>query len=437
MLAFLLVTTGCATKPGMIDDLKCLPQDAGLYHGLESNTPLLSIEARAKQFTHFVKKHFAPWEGGCWLPGPKQAFWAVDLFRVRHIFGQNTLPRDPKWIETMAIRSNMETYPTLNRPCIAVNNTSLRALPTHEPVFYDFSKAGEGYPFDYAQNSLVLAGTPLRALHTSKDKAWVLVQSRLAHGWIPVTDMAWVSEEIRRTYNAPAFIAMTQDHVSVVDTKGLYCHMAHIGTVLPLAQRPTQGPFEVLVPLRNAQGEAELTTARISRDHAAIMPFPPTPAMFAQIANAMLNRPYGWGGLYEDRDCSATMLDLLSGFGIYLPRNSRQQYMAGPRTGLKGLGRHAKEQAILKNATPFLTLIRMPGHVMLYIGSHEGKSVVLQSLWGVRTSLFGKSGRHVIGRTVITTLTPGMELWNAASQTANPLDRVSGMRSLTLLPPHP
>ncbi|MDD4365074.1 MAG: hypothetical protein PHF19_04965, partial [Synergistales bacterium] len=41
----------------------------------------------------------------------------------------------------------------------------------------------------------------------------------------------------------------------------------------------------------------------------------------------------------------------------------------------------------------------------------EGKPLVFHSLWGLRTlDDGGKAGRHIIGRTVITTLEPGREL---------------------------
>lgn len=436
VLLFVLLLPACSTRPGMIRDLQTLPQEAGTFHGLAPDKPLLGPGTQAALYADFLRRHFSPWTGKCGELPADHAFWALDRFAKKHLFGQNTLERGPEWLARMRALSQVENYPSLHgmggggRPCIAVANTSMRALPTQEPAFYNFAKAGEGYPFDYAQNSLVLAGTPLRALHMSADKAWVLVQSRFAFGWIPVRDMGWTDENFQRRFNAPALAAMTRDRVPVADRDGRFCCTGQVGMILPLAERPGKTGFSVLVPRRDATGNAVLTTAHVAADHAALMPFAPTPAMFAEVADAMLGRAYGWGGMYEDRDCSATTMDLLAGFGIYLPRNSFQQYEAGLHTELGSLGRTAKEQAIMDNAVPFLTLIRSPGHIMLYIGTHDGRPVVLHSMWGVKTSFMGEPGRHVIGRTVITTLEPGMELWNAADMHANPLDRVYGMRLL-------
>ncbi len=434
LLALFILVSGCATTPGMIRDLQTLPQDAGAYHGKNPDKPLIGAGTQAVLFADFLRHHFSPWTRERNTLTADQVFWALDRFQKKHLFGQNTLERGPEWLKRMRTLSRVSAYPSLDRACIAVVNTSMRALPTQEPAFYDFTMAGEGYPFDYVQNSLVLAGTPLRAMHMSADKAWVLVQSRFAFGWVPVRNIGWADETFCKRFNAPAMVAMTRDRVSIADQDGRFCCMGEVGTILPLAERPDRNGFSVLVPLRDAHGNAMLTTARISRNDAALMPFAPTPAMFAKIANTMMGRPYGWGGLYGDRDCSATTMDLLSGFGIYLPRNSNQQYEAGLHTDLGSLGRDAKKQAIMDNAIPFLTLIRSPGHIMLYIGTRDGSPVIMHSMWGVKTLVFGKSGRHVVGRTVITTLEPGMELWNAADMSANPLDHVYGMRILNASP---
>lgn len=52
---------------------------------------------------------------------------------------------------------------------------------------------------------------------------------------------------------------------------------------------------------------------------------------------------------------------------------------------------------------------------MLYIGDKNGEPLVMHNMWGVRTWEFPffTSGRNVVGKTVITTLEPGVELFNA------------------------
>ena len=78
------------------------------------------------------------------------------------------------------------------------------------------------------------------------------------------------------------------------------------------------------------------------------------------------------------------------------------QAMAGPE----------KERVLLEQGRPFLTLVHIPGHIMLYVGRHDGRAAVLHNYWGVHTLTAGKPDRHVLGRCVITTLRPGLELPN-------------------------
>lgn len=427
LLAALVAVSACSTRPGMVRDLEVLPQEAGAFHNLPPQEALIQPADQARLFADFLKKQFAPWRTGLSNPSPEMMFWAIDTYKNKKIYGQNKLRYPQEWMARMEALSDVAHYPSMSRPAITVKKAFLRTLPTLEPMFYDFSKAGEGFPFDYGQNSLVLPATPIRALHMSADRAWVLVRSRHAFGWLPANEVAWVDEDFMRRFNAPGFITFTKDKTVVLDSGGSYRFTAEIGTILPLSRQPGKDHFSTLIPVRTANGNAALRHAIISKDVAAPAPLPATPRQFAALADQMLGRPYGWGGLYGDRDCSATVMDLMASFGIYLPRNSSQQYKAGHTVELGHLGRRAKLQAIRENAIPFMTLIRAPGHIMLFIGTWEGHPVVLHSTWGVKTRFFGSEGRHIIGRTVITTLQPGKELWDIARHKGNVLDQVYGM----------
>jgi cell wall-associated NlpC family hydrolase len=47
------------------------------------------------------------------------------------------------------------------------------------------------------------------------------------------------------------------------------------------------------------------------------------------MANELIGEAYGWGGLYQNRDCSAMVRDMFSPFGIWLPRHSEDQAREG------------------------------------------------------------------------------------------------------------
>ena len=134
----------------------------------------------------------------------------------------------------------------------------------------------------------------------------------------------------------------------------------------------------------------------------------------ARMANELINEPYGWGGLYGNRDCSAMIRDLFAPFGIWLPRHSEDQVKeAGYYIDLKGLTPKQKEKIIIEKGIPYLTILWRKGHVMLYIGAQNGQALIFHNIWGIKTKdLRGREGRKIIGQAVITTLRPGSELRN-------------------------
>jgi hypothetical protein len=132
----------------------------------------------------------------------------------------------------------------------------------------------------------------------------------------------------------------------------------------------------------------------------------------AHVAQQLLGQPYGWGGMYELRDCSSMVRDLFLPFGLYLPRNSGAQGRFGQVVPMQGMSGPEKERLLLEQGKSFLTLVHIPSHIMLYIGRHNGRAAVLHNYWGVHTLRNGRPDRHVLGRCIITTLQPGLELPN-------------------------
>jgi len=97
---------------------------------------------------------------------------------------------------------------------------------------------------------------------------------------------------------------------------------------------------------------------------------------------------------------------------------------------LTELGRDAKKQRIVEEGTPFLTLVREPGHIMLYIGQKDGQPIVLHSAWGLKTKTRAGYGRKIIGSTVITTLEPGIERKDLARPGGDYLESVQAISTL-------
>ncbi len=143
-----------------------------------------------------------------------------------------------------------------------------------------------------------------------------------------------------------------------------------------------------------------------------------------------MRQPYGWGGMFGDRDCSALTRDLFTPFGIWLPRNSSAQARRGLVIPLAGLSKSEKQDAILTNGIPFLSLVGMKGHICLYVGKYDGEAAIFHNVWGLRIVENGNDdARLVVGKAVVTSITPGMEIRNLY----RPVTFVDRLRSLTIL----
>jgi hypothetical protein len=186
--------------------------------------------------------------------------------------------------------------------------------------------------------------------------------------------------------------------------------------------------WRVLIAAVDVDGQAAIREGFLPAGAGGPWPLPATRRTLATLINRLLDQPYGWGGLYGDRDCSATLQDLFAPIGIGLPRNSARQMESGRFVSFEGLAPMEKERTLLARGVPFMTLVGSAGHILLYLGRRDGRAVVLHTLWGIRTRTRREGdGRHVIGRTVITTLQPGLELANLAIPEGDRLRQITGI----------
>lgn len=429
-----LLLSACATPGrlgpvgGDVQDLRTRPQNLMYYASQAGDGPLLAPDAQEAMTRTFIERFYAPWRMTSSGLKPEDAFWGVERYGKRQGYGENMLPRPPEWFDKLREACRVDAFPSLALRGVALRNTSLRVMPTKRPFFYDFALAGEGYPFDYFQNSALWVGAPVFISHATADGTWLFCETSFASGWVPAEDIGAPDNQRRftRRYTRNNLAAVTRDNVAVTDEQGRYLFTAHVGAIFPLLDRDAGG-FAVLAPTPHPMMGAIMIRARIPADAAAPLPLPLTAYNVARVGNAMLGQLYGWGGMYENRDCSAMVRDLFTPFGVWLPRNSKAQAQYGGRAlELKG-SNVEKEHALFEHGVPFATLVGMPGHIMLYIGQHAGHAVVFHNLWGLRTQDGrGEPGRYILGRAVITSLTPGRELPDLAPGRAL-LDRATSL----------
>lgn len=425
----------------MCADLVNFPQDLTLYaEKAGKNKRLLSPDEQAGQAARQKRMFYLPWRTVKSSKSVKEGLQNNFYLSCEKGFCENLRPYSPEaWAELVG-NARPSAYPTRSEHAITVANTSLRAMPTDKPFFLNPDNHGEGFPFDYFQHTAVWVGTPLYLSHTSADGQWVLAETPFASGWVPVEDVAVVDDDFKARWMEGPLTAILRDGVLVRDLSrrdkaaasnpSIY---AHIGTLLPL--KDGAGSLTVLVPVRRPDGSAHMAEASLPPGTAAVVPLPVTPGAVAKIGNEMMGQPYGWGGLFENRDCSALVRDILTPFGIWLPRNSSGQATNGLIIDLADLTPDEKEERVKASGIPFLSLLWLKGHICLYIGTWNDTPVMYHNIWGLRVKVRDadgteRTGRAVIGKACVTTLRPGAELPEISSP-ASLLDRIE---RLVLLP---
>ena len=440
-----LLFWGCLQTPDTIKDVRDLPQDHTAYlindttknDTTQNNTTqkekfLLPVEFQVKMNEDYDKTYFSVWHN---LQPAHASSEKLSLifkkFAANPGYGENKKKHSAAWLKKLQQNASLENYPNTLQPAITTRNTSLRMLPTQGPHFYSSEGDIAGWPFDNLQISSVTSNTPIIIFHLSADKSWALVETSFAFGWMPVEDYAHVDDNFIKTWESGRYAVIIKDKISIFDADGNFSLRTSIGQIFPLVNEMAD-KLEILITTTDKNNDAVIKRGFVSRQVIAPKPLPLTYVNAVKIANELIDEPYGWGGLYGNRDCSAMTRDFFAPFGIWLPRHSEDQAKkVGFYTNLQNLDPEQKEKIILERGIPYLSLLWRKGHIMLYIGEQNGRALIFHNVWGLKTIDFtGKEGRKIIGKAVITTLYPGAELYNLDPQEGLLMKTISGMTIL-------
>ena len=154
ILASALVFTACSIKEATIiipktDDLSELSKTA--------NDDFLNQEKATKDY---FDKYFKPWNSSKVSYTKLEAMWG-NSYKYKKVYLENHQLATSEWFDKQIENSNFDEYNTNPRKAITLKNTNVRVLPTNSPMFYDPTQPGEGFPFDYNQNSLLKLNTPI------------------------------------------------------------------------------------------------------------------------------------------------------------------------------------------------------------------------------------------------------------------------------------
>jgi len=409
ILLFTLILSGFSKRPE-IKDIREIAQDHRIFTmRQEEKFNRLDTELQKKADAFYNKTFFSPWHREESSYSLDEMKWEFEKYSKNQGYGKKGKKHPRTWVKKLIANAHIEDYPNGCFPAITLQNTDMRVLPTSDAHLS--ASRNCVLPFDNMQNSATAADTPIYVSHIAKDKKWVLAETHFAKGWIPTRHIARVDADFMKRWESAPYVVIVKDKTPIYKDKRKPFFYAQLGSFFPKVGEDGKA-LQILIAVTGKQGKAAIKKILVPKETAALKPLPLTATKMAEIANELMNEPYGWGGLGRRRDCSSTLMDIFAPFGIWLPRNSSHQAKeTGVIVSLRELSPEEKEKTILKQGIPYFTILWLKGHVMLYIGEQEGRVLVFHNFWSIRTrDDSGKKGRQIVGRAAITTLQPGQEL---------------------------
>lgn len=303
---------------------------------------------------------------------------------------------DEKYYSKLIDNLNLDDLSEVNevRYGVVVRRTEIKTFPTYDRLYSDPAD----YNIDRLMETVAYPAEPLVILHTSKDDDWYLAQMYNYLAWIPSKDVAITDKEELFDYaNREPFLVVTGSKVNSSYNplnKSLSELRFDMGVRLPLAtaeeikdafydQNPA-GNLVVKVPTRAKNGNLVFDYALISRSADVSLGYLPyTKTNIIKQAFKLQGERYGWGGMFNGRDCTAFMMDIYRTMGLRFPRNSGEQgkMMASKYTALASSMTLDARKEIFDSLEPGAGLY-MSGHAMLYLGKYNGDYYMIHDFSG-------------------------------------------------------
>ena len=427
----------CATKENVVVELEKeskksieiyevskIPQDVKFFTQNAS-------EYREKESvqSQYEKYYFSVWNYEKPRVTIEDAMWGFRAYDAKNSYAENFHPQSQGFFDEMKENANFDAYATLNTRAITLRHVDLRVFPTSKPLLKDPNIAGEGFPFDYLQNSTLGANKPLFVSHYSKDREWLYAFSSFASGWIRSSEVVFLDKEHAEAWQNAQQIFFIKDKQAIYTSKGNFLFSSKLGTLLALISED-EDSFTALAISSYKNSKPLFERVKISKSIAKKEVLNLDRDSLSSVMNEVFEDNYGWGGMYGQRDCSSMLRDMYAPFGIWLPRNSTEQAKIGEVISLENLSDDEKISIIKDKAVPFETLLYVKGHIVLYVGLLDEEIIIFHNTWGVKTIEDGVMGRAVIGKTIFSTLELGNDLPNYDRESSI-LKNLKSMNTLT------
>lgn len=348
----------------------------------------------------FLDRYFRAWSSVANESAKKSAFWGVNAYQNkpnRKMYRSDGAEFSDSFFVDLKANANENGFGEISHPALTLHNTYLRNSPTNEALFSDPKDPNNNIPFDNLANSLLGANQPIFVSHFTLDKKFALVASDAVWGWVNASDIQIIDESVQNAFKNAKFITIIKDKTPILSQNAML-DTARIGNLfIKIGENDENfvGKFYTKNGFENFE---------ISKQTATNFPAQINSYNVKTAINSILGEPYGWGGYGKYRDCSLYTKDLMAGFGLWLPRNSKAQANVGKIYNLAGMSDEEKLDFISKNGVPYFTLLFFPGHIMLYTGEVRGEPTITHSIWGLKTE---DDSRALIAKNALTTLKVG------------------------------
>ena len=406
----------CATKESAIKkfekknieiyEVTNIPQDVEFF---TSNAP--KKREKEKIQSKYEKYYFSVWNNEKPRESLESVMWPFRAYGAKNSYAENFHPIGQEFFTKMQTNSNFDDYGSLSARAITLRHVDMRVFPTTKPLLRDPNIAGEGFPFDYLQNSTLGANKPIFVSHYSKDREWLYAFSSFASGWIKSSEVVFLQKEHTDAWQKAQQIFFIKDNEPIYDSASNFLFYSKLGTLLALISEDEES-YMALVISSYKNSKPLFERVKISKNIAKKEILTLDSDSLNVVMKEVFKDNYGWGGMYGQRDCSSMLRDMFAPFGIWLPRNSSQQARVGEIISLENLSDEDKISTIKEEAVPFETLLYIKGHIVLYVGFLGEEIIIFHNTWGVKTIENGVRGRAVIGKTIFSTLEFGNDLPN-------------------------
>jgi hypothetical protein len=304
----------------------------------------------------------------------------------------NGKPTTEEYWENLKALSNIDGIPEKIdvRFGFTTKRMTIRLFPTEDRVF---EKTSDRY-YDSMIFSECMPYMPVVVLHESTDGEYLYVVFDSFSAWVRKDAIAICKDrkDWEARQNPSQWLVVTEREIRLGNdphsplTTDLILPMGTRMELVPaksapksINQRATYGNYVVKVPTRGSDGyiKDELVLIPVSDDvNAGYLPL--TPANIVRQAFKLLGDRYGWGGDLQANDCTGITREIYRCFGILLPRVGQSSSKGVYRVDLSKMKTKQKLEAIEELAPG--SLISFPGHMMIYIGTVDGRPYVISAV---------------------------------------------------------